>query len=449
MLAAADSIGLRRWQRRPQRWRTAGPGRRPRPNARDFAQVAPASPDRDSRSAGRTGIERSLKRNPLEAILERALVQEQLGPLRRRGRGGARAIPCRTDRLARRRLCDVRCYATSADMDRASSRRVRTFGSWLLDFALPPRCAGCGTIVADVHSFCTDCWKQIEFLGSGGCETCGLPLQATEADDCAVCLAMPPRIRRTRAAVAYDELSRSLALRLKYGRKVAVAKTMARYMAPLIAELAADALLVPGSACIARGCGSAGSTSRRSSRASCRERPGSRPSSCDALRRIKRTPPLKGMSLLQRRRIGRRRIQGRAIRAALEGQDGGPGRRRADHRKHRQCLRAGAAAGRRGAGRADQLGARGAAFAVDALKPGERFREDGPQVPKVEIYVKMTCPYCCRAKHLLDSKGIEYQEHRGRFRRAAEAGDDPARGRPDDRPADLHRRAAISAAATI
>jgi glutaredoxin 3 len=31
-------------------------------------------------------------------------------------------------------------------------------------------------------------------------------------------------------------------------------------------------------------------------------------------------------------------------------------------------------------------------------------------VPVVEIYVKTTCPYCWRAKHLLDSKGVEYKE---------------------------------------
>jgi len=36
--------------------------------------------------------------------------------------------------------------------------------------------------------------------------------------------------------------------------------------------------------------------------------------------------------------------------------------------------------------------------------------EDGP-VPKVEIYTKTFCGYCFRAKRLLDSKGIEYQEH--------------------------------------
>lgn len=31
-------------------------------------------------------------------------------------------------------------------------------------------------------------------------------------------------------------------------------------------------------------------------------------------------------------------------------------------------------------------------------------------VPSVEIYVKMMCPYCYRAKDLLDSKGIDYEE---------------------------------------
>lgn len=205
----------------------------------------------------------------------------------------------RRSRLARKRLCDVRSYATSTDMKRALSRRIRAFGSWLLDFALPPRCAGCGTIVADVHSFCTDCWKQIEFLGPGGCRTCGLPLHATEADDCAVCLAIPPRIRRTRAAVVYDELSRSLVLRLKYGRKVAVAKTMARYMAPLITDRD-DALLVPvplhRTRLWQRGFNQSGIVARELSRTT-----GLEMDPC-ALRRIKRTPPLKGMSLMQRRR---------------------------------------------------------------------------------------------------------------------------------------------------
>jgi glutaredoxin 3 len=31
-------------------------------------------------------------------------------------------------------------------------------------------------------------------------------------------------------------------------------------------------------------------------------------------------------------------------------------------------------------------------------------------VPQVEIYTKITCPYCIRAKQLLDSKGVQYRE---------------------------------------
>ena len=37
--------------------------------------------------------------------------------------------------------------------------------------------------------------------------------------------------------------------------------------------------------------------------------------------------------------------------------------------------------------------------------------EEKAAVARVEIYTKTFCGYCVRAKHLLDSKGIDYQEH--------------------------------------
>jgi len=176
---------------------------------------------------------------------------------------------------------------------------VRSCARWALDFALPPRCAGCGTIVGEVHSFCPDCWKQIEFLGDGGCSVCRVPLHGTEERICAVCLARPPRISRTRAAVAYDDVSRSLAIRLKYGRKVAIARTMARYMAPLV-NASGDALLVPvplhRTRLWQRGFNQSALVARELSR---RLRIGADPR---ALKRIKRTPPLKGMRPRQRRK---------------------------------------------------------------------------------------------------------------------------------------------------
>jgi glutaredoxin 3 len=32
-------------------------------------------------------------------------------------------------------------------------------------------------------------------------------------------------------------------------------------------------------------------------------------------------------------------------------------------------------------------------------------------IANVEIYTKFACPYCVRAKHLLDSKGVSYIEY--------------------------------------
>ena len=187
----------------------------------------------------------------------------------------------------------------SRDKQRMVVNLIRTCARLTLDFALPPRCPGCGTIVADVHSFCSDCWRQIHFLGDGGCGTCGLPLQATEIEECAGCLARPPRVARTRSAVAYDDLTRGLAIRLKYGRKVAIARTMARYMAPLVAQ-SDNAILVPvplhRTRLWRRGFNQAALVARELSR---RLKIGTNPL---LLQRTRRTPPLKGMSPLQRRK---------------------------------------------------------------------------------------------------------------------------------------------------
>ncbi len=130
--------------------------------------------------------------------------------------------------------------------------------------------------------------------------SCGLPLRGTDVDHCAACLAKPPRIERTRAAVAYDDKSRSIALRLKYGRKVALARTMARYMAPLIDREPENLLLVPvplhRSRLWRRGFNQAAIVARELAR-----RTNIREDSF-LLKRVKRTPPLKGMTKLQRRK---------------------------------------------------------------------------------------------------------------------------------------------------
>jgi ComF family protein len=153
--------------------------------------------------------------------------------------------------------------------------------------------------VEEIDSFCTDCWRKLEFL-QGGCAHCGLPLEGTEAETCGACLAKPPRLDRIRAAVGYDDISRSIALRLKYGRKTALARTMSRYMRPLIGDMPASAILVPvplhRRRLWSRGFNQSALVARELSRRT------GLPVAVDALRRIRSTPPLKGMGMRQRRR---------------------------------------------------------------------------------------------------------------------------------------------------
>jgi ComF family protein len=102
--------------------------------------------------------------------------------------------------------------------------------STVVDFALPPRCPGCGAIVAEAHSFCLDCWSGLVFLGEPCCSRCGLPFAHDGGGpaECGACLADPPRFDQARAAVAYGETPRKVALKLKYGGRPGVAETMAR-----------------------------------------------------------------------------------------------------------------------------------------------------------------------------------------------------------------------------
>ena len=185
-------------------------------------------------------------------------------------------------------------------MASAFTAPLHIVGKVLLDFALPPRCAGCGEVIEEAGAFCPACWSKIEWLGQSGCIRCGLPLAGTEADTCARCLAQPPKLDRIRAAVAYDELPRSIALKLKYGRKVALARTMARYMTPLRGDWPDDAIIVPVPLHRWRLWGRGFNQSALVARELAR-RWGLR-AEVAAMRRVRRTQPLKGLNHAQRRK---------------------------------------------------------------------------------------------------------------------------------------------------
>jgi ComF family protein len=115
----------------------------------------------------------------------------------------------------------------------------------IADLALPPRCPGCGEVTAADHRFCAACWGTLRFLGPPWCAQCHAPFEFDRGAGalCGECLAQPPAHDGVRAAVAYGAVARQVALKLKYGGRLACAGTMARAMLRLMPE---DAdLLVP------------------------------------------------------------------------------------------------------------------------------------------------------------------------------------------------------------
>ncbi|MEA1013112.1 ComF family protein [Sphingosinicella sp. LY1275] len=116
----------------------------------------------------------------------------------------------------------------------------------IVDFALPPRCPGCGEVTEDEHRFCLACWQKLHFLGEPCCARCGLPFDYDRGPgvECGACLASPPAFDSLRAAVAYGEIARNVALKLKYAGRPGVALTLAHFMRRHL-DPSADAILAP------------------------------------------------------------------------------------------------------------------------------------------------------------------------------------------------------------
>jgi ComF family protein len=168
----------------------------------------------------------------------------------------------------------------------------------VLDYVLPPRCPGCGDVVDADHRFCALCWDRLEFLTGAGCARCSIPLRLDDGLTCGPCLSTPPSFDGVIAAVAYGDIARRVALRLKYGRRTGLARTIASVLSPRLDAM--DALFIPVPLhrwrLWSRGFNQSqaiGTALARSHGTVCRP---------DLLTRTRATPALRGMNASERRR---------------------------------------------------------------------------------------------------------------------------------------------------
>jgi ComF family protein len=125
--------------------------------------------------------------------------------------------------------------------------KVRALLSAALDIALPRLCAVCRELV-EGEGLCASCWSKLSFITRPYWERLGIPfvydpgpgILSMEA------IADPPAYNRARAAVRFDEISRTLVHALKYGDRLDLAPMMGRWISRAGREVLAEAdALVP------------------------------------------------------------------------------------------------------------------------------------------------------------------------------------------------------------
>ena len=135
---------------------------------------------------------------------------------------------------------------------RASVARVlgaaRSAGRFTLGVIYPPTCIDCAAATGEAHTLCAKCWGEVRFIERPFCERLGtpfgvdlgIPLLSPAA------IADPPVFRRARAVARYDDVTRALVHRLKYGDRLELAKALGIMMTRSGAELLAEAdVIVP------------------------------------------------------------------------------------------------------------------------------------------------------------------------------------------------------------
>ena len=172
----------------------------------------------------------------------------------------------------------------------------------LVDYALPPRCPICGTTVDADNRFCLSCWRKLDFLAKPWCAVCGFPFAFDHPDEsrCAKCLAEPPIHDGVRAVVRYDDGSSLIAMRLKYGTRLGLAKLIADHLQKFVEECSHSTIIVPvplhPTRLWRRGFNQSVLIGRELARES------GIPMDHRVIARCKITPPLRGMSGAQRKR---------------------------------------------------------------------------------------------------------------------------------------------------
>ncbi|TVQ85300.1 MAG: ComF family protein [Micavibrio sp.] len=196
---------------------------------------------------------------------------------------------------------------------------ARAFFSKTVDFILPPRCAVTGTPVDAPGMISADVWAQMRFIDAPFCRLCGLPFDFLEAEDaedaentenmemfCGACLDNPPVFDRARSAFVYQGAGRDLILAFKHGDRLHLVRALTQWTMRAGAEILKKTdTLIPVPLHRRRLWQRRYNQSALLARALAEKYP-QMVYAPEALRRIRATPPQKGLSRKERQKNMRR-----------------------------------------------------------------------------------------------------------------------------------------------
>ncbi len=125
---------------------------------------------------------------------------------------------------------------------------VQTFLTQTVDTVLPPRCVISGEMVDRQGMISGASWAGLDFITAPFCDQCGIPFEfeVEQGVKCSPCIERPPPYRRARAALKYNDTSRSMILGFKHGDQTHAVRAFTPWLEMAGREIleAAD-LLVP------------------------------------------------------------------------------------------------------------------------------------------------------------------------------------------------------------
>ncbi|HZZ89338.1 MAG TPA: ComF family protein [Caulobacteraceae bacterium] len=140
---------------------------------------------------------------------------------------------------------DLSAETTGAVLAGAAAR-ARRLARGVLDVVMPPLAfdGGRGAAAMQSPGLSADAWGKVTFLEAPVCDGCGAPQVYEAGERCPACLAKSRAFDRARAAVAYDDASRDLILKLKRADRTDLAALFALWLSRAARDLIEDSDVV-------------------------------------------------------------------------------------------------------------------------------------------------------------------------------------------------------------